>query len=268
VAKKYKITRKQIKQDDKFLAAIKDVTKKIVVHEEGETNVDWMRYLKIGVTVLSILVLIGGAVFGFSAYRAKKAERLMAQADVVYRAPIVTEEEYKANPQYASIGAYIDKKKKWSDAVDQFNVVVKKYPGSKYGVMALLNLGNCYYELGEYQEAIGNYQKYLDKVGLDDPFASLARQSMAYAFEALGDLGKAEEIYTSLTGEEGSTIAVMSLLDLARVYEQKNELDKAIGALDRVVQTEQIDSPSFYKLKRRAEGKLQMLKARTGKEST
>ena len=268
MAKKYKITRKQIKQDDKFLAAIKGVTKKIVVHDEEEEGIDWMRFLKIGVTVLSIVILVGGAVFGFVAYRNKKAERLMAQADVVYRAPIVTEEDYKANPQYASIGAYIDKKKKWSDAVDQFNIVVKNYPNSKYGIMALLNLGNCYYELEEYQEAVSYYQKYLDKVGLDDPFASLARQSMAYAFEALGDLGKAEEIYTSLTGEEGSTIAVLSLLDLARVYEQKNELDKAIGALDRVVQSDQISAPSFYKLKRRAEGKLQMLKARAGKEST
>lgn len=264
MAKKVKITRKQIKQDDKFLHALKGVTKKIVASptEDESTFEKYKPYLIWGGIVLAVVAVIVAAVWGFTQYRVKGAERLMAQADAIYRVPVVTEEQFNQNPMLRSIGAYTDAKKKWSDAAEHYEAVIAGYANTEYGILSQLYAANCYYELGEYNEAISRYQQYLEKAGNDAPFALLARQSIGYAQEALGKFEEAEQTFLGLTAEEGSTISLLSLFDLARIYEQKDQMDKALATMKKFNEVELTQGPQFYQIKRRAEAKIKMLEAR------
>ena len=266
MAKKYKITRKQIKQDDKFVAALKDVTRKIVNKTTGQeaSEIDWPRILLLTAIGLAVVILITGAVFSIMHYRHGKAERLMAQADTIYRAPVVTKAEYDSDPTYRTMGAYTDAKKKWSDAAERYEAVVAAYPGTEFGVLSLLYLGNCYYELGEYPEATTRYEAYVKKAGNGAPFAPLARQSIGYAQEAANKLDDAEKTFLALSGEEGSAIALLSLFDLARVYEEKKDLPKALETLKKAAASEAMSSPEFFQLKRKIEGKIKALEAASG----
>ena len=266
MAKKYKISRKQIKQDDKFVAALKDVTKKIVLKTTGReaSSIDWPRWILLGAIGLAVLILLSGAVYSIIGYRHQKAERLMAQADTIYRAIVVSKEEFESDPSYRALGAYTDAKKKWSDAAERYEAVVAAYPGTDYGILSLLYLGNCYYELGEYQEAIGRYEGYVKKGGANAPFALLARQSIGYAQEALNKFDDAEKTFQSLTTEEGSTIAVLSLFDLARIYEEKKNYPKALETMKKISTMELANSPQFMQLKRKAEAKIKVLETLAG----
>ncbi len=266
MAKKYKITRKQIKQDDKFVAALKDVTKKIVLKTTGRevSAIDWPRFLILSAVGLAILCLLAGGVYSIIVYRNHKAERLMAQADTIYRAPVVSRDEYEKEPMYRAVGAYTDAKKKWSDAAERYEAVAAAYPSTDYGILSLLYLGNCYYDLGEYPEAIARYQGYIKKAGANAPFASLTRQSIGYAQEAMNKLDDAEKTFLALSAEEGSTISVLSLFDLARIYETKKNYPKAIEALKKITATELATSPEFFQLRKKAEEKIKALEPLVG----
>jgi tetratricopeptide (TPR) repeat protein len=265
VAHKVRITRKQIKQDDKFLHAMKEATRKVVV---GTGDVPWFeRYQKqmlIGlIAVVAVAVLVGGW-YAYAAHRAKKAERLMAQADAIYRAPVVTAEQYQKSPLLKAVGAFTDEKKKWSEVVAAYDAVSQAHGGTNSGKLALFYAGNGYYELREYDEAINRYEQYLQKAGADAPFAVLAKQGMGYAYEALNKLDEAQKQFLGLVTEAGGTIAFLSLFDLARIYEKKGDFDQAIETLKKVDSADVAQSPQYFEFKRQAETKIATLEARRG----
>jgi len=270
VAKKYKITRKEIKQDDRFLATMKGVAKKLVTKpadEEGKTHVfrKYVPYFAIAIGVLLVLALV---LWIYSSYSGRRAERMMAQADAVYRSPIVSQKDYETNPAHQALGSYTDPKRKWSDAAERYDKVIKAHPRSKSGIISELYAGNCYYELGEYETALNHYQEYLNKAGSDAPFASLAKQSIGYAYEALKRYDEAEKIFMSLTSDQGSTIALLSYFDLARIYETQKNYQKALETLKKIDAAQTVKSAQYFQLKRQADAKINYLQTLVGNGST
>lgn len=259
-----------MKQDDKFVAALKDVTKKIITSTKGDTEsaAKFRRYFTIGAIVAGVVIVLAGIVALVGYQNVKKAERLMAQADTIYRAMVVTKAEYESNPTFRTIGAYVDATKKWSDAAEAYEAVIGNHENTNYGILALLYSGNCYYQLGEYDEAIDKYEKYIKKAGRDAPFALMTRQSIGYCYEALDRLDDAEEVFLSLTAEEGSTVSILSLFDVARIYQAKKEYQKALDSLKKIDSYEAVKSPQFYQFKKDAEAKIKTLQALVEQGST
>ncbi len=269
MAKKVKITRKQIKQDDAFLATMKEVTGRMVAAVSDESF--YKRYKKQliigGVAVVVVLAVVGG-VFGNKALQEKGAGKLMAQADAVYRAPVVTPEQYEGNPAMAqALGAYTEAKTKWSAAAEKYDAVANEYPNTSYGILGLFYAANSYYELAEYAEAISRFEKYIEKAGAGAPFAPLARQSIGYAYEEVGKLDDAARTFLSLVKEENTTTAFLAIFDLARVYEKQNKVDEAIKTLQKVNSIEINLGPQYGKLKRKAQSKIEWLQATRKKDS-
>jgi hypothetical protein len=64
--------------------------------------------------------------------------------------------------------------------------------------------------------------------------------------------------------EEGSTIAVLSLFDLARIYEEKKNYPKALETMKKISTMELANSPQFMQLKRKAEAKIKVLETLAG----
>ncbi|NLH48481.1 MAG: tetratricopeptide repeat protein [Myxococcales bacterium] len=262
MARKVKITRKQIKQDDRFLATMKEVTRKVVTSATDISFYEKNRRAILGAVIGVAVLVVAIAVYAIVAkVQTGAAEKMMAKADAILQADIVTPEQLKNDPRLASLGAYTDAKKKWTETVEAFNAISDAYPRSNYGILALLYSGNAYYELNDYENAAAKYQQYVDKAGKDAPFAPLARQNIGYCYENLNKLDEAEKVFTALSAEAGDTTAMVSLFDLARIYEKKQQWAKAVETLKKVTQSELTKNPGFLQFKQEAEGKLQLLAA-------
>jgi tetratricopeptide (TPR) repeat protein len=270
VARKVKITRKQIKQDDAFLATMKEVTGK-VVSTVSDRNL-WDQYrnqLIVGAVALAAVVIALGAIFGVGAVKTAKAEKMMAEADSIFRAPVISAEEYEKNPAMAlSLGAYTEEKAKWSAAAEKYGSVAREYPGTSFGKLANFYAANSYYELADYEEALALYQAYLDNAGFTAPFAPLARQSAGYAQEEMGKLADAEATFLSLVKDENVTTSFLAMFDLARVYEKQDKFDKAIETLKKIESVDVTLNPKTNKLKRQAEAKLRWLEAEAQQDAS
>ncbi|MDP8225508.1 MAG: tetratricopeptide repeat protein [Candidatus Lernaella stagnicola] len=269
MARKVKITRKQIKQDDKFLATMKDVTGKVVAAVSDRDF--WGQYKKpliVAGAVLLVVVIAAGTVFGLTIYQRHSAAKLMALADAMNRAPVITPEQYEQNAAMAqALGAYTDANAKWSAVAENYDAVATQYPDTEFGQLALFYAGNGYYELKEYQEAVTRYEKYLEKVGSDAPFAPLAQQSVGYAYEELGKLPEAEKAFLELVKRESTTTSLLAMFDLARIYEKQEKIDEAIATLKKVDNVQISLGPQVGKLKRQAENKIKWLEASRKKPS-
>ncbi len=268
MAHKVKITRKQIKQDDKFLAAIKGVTRKVIVTTTDRTWLEKNRTILIACAAALLLVVVGvGVYFGVNSWQRRGAEKLMAQADAIYRAPVVTAEELQKNRMLRSLGAYTEAGKKWSDAAAAYDRLSTAYPRSQAGLLAAYYAGNCYYDLKKYDDAIARYQDYLAKAGANAPFAAFARQSVGYAYEAEGKLKEAETAFQGLTADASETTAFLSLFDLARILEKEQQWDRAIATLKKVDEAKLEQGPQMMEFKRQADVKIAALEARRGSAS-
>jgi tetratricopeptide (TPR) repeat protein len=263
MAHKVKITRKQIKQDDKFLATIKGVTAKVVT---TATDVSWLeanRRTIIAVLAAVIAVCLAiGAYFGYASWQRHGAERLMTKADEIYRAPVVSPDEYQKNALLRAMGAYTDADKKWNEAAEAYDELAARYPATKAGGLAAFFAGNAFYQLGKYDKAIERYEAYVERAGKNAPFAAMAKQGMAYSYEAEGKLEQAEKGFQELLAEAGGTTAFLALFDVARVYEKEKQFDKAIETLKKVDASEIAQGPQAYEFKRQAQAKIGMLEAR------
>lgn len=79
-----------------------------------------------------------------------------------------------------------------------FEVVRDNYGGTREGVYSLYYLGKCANATGEYREAIGHFNKYLDKSGDYPFFREAAQLSIAVAMENNREFEKAAEKYLSM----------------------------------------------------------------------
>lgn len=269
MARKVKITRKQIRQDDAFLHAMKEVTGRVV-----ETMTDKSFYHQYRLPIFGalagivVVAVVAAGVFGYAAWQANGAVQLMAEADNIYRAPVLPPEQYKENAMAAQLaGAYTDAQSKWSAAAEKYDAVSNSFGGTDAGILALFFAGNSYYELADYAEAAARFESYVAKAGAGAPFAPLAKQSMGYAYEALGQLDKAETMFLDGAKSAGATTSFLALFDLARIYEKQDKIDQAIETLKKIETTEVQLGPQVNQLKQRAKSKISMLESRLKKTS-
>lgn len=243
MAKKVKITRKQIKQDDKFLATMKSAAKTVVGTVAGSNPEFWQRQKK---TLILGGVILAAALIGLAGYQifhsrsVQNAMATMGEADIAFaKAVEATDEEKEAV---------------WTSAAEKYDGVINDYRGTDYAKIASFHAGNCYFELGgfkkeHYNTAIDRYQAYLNQNGQNAPFATLAMQGIGYSYEALGNLdGAAETFRTLADNPSGGAIQLLSILDLARVYEKQQKLDQALETLKKAKDIKVFTDPEATQL--------------------
>jgi len=66
----------------------------------------------------------------------------------------------------------------WSAAIDAYQKEVTLWPQNKYSPNVQLEMGKCYYYLGDYAKAINAYQQLIQNYP-DSPLVNNARESIA-----------------------------------------------------------------------------------------
>jgi len=163
------------------------------------------KQLSIAAAALLVLLVIVSGYLIVRSGNDKKASALLSAAYQYYSPSAGTQPDFqKALELYRDIG--------------------KKYSGTMSAAVAQYYAGNCLAGLGRFNDAVKEYQQFMNKYSGEKELAGLAYQRMGFAYNALGsrdDAAKAFEKSEAMLGPGAATA------ELARLYELAGKPDEA-----------------------------------------
>ena len=123
-------------------------------------------------------------------------------------------------------------------AAAAYEDVLSRHSGTKSAKLALLYLGHVRYELGQYEEAIAHYQRYLDKEKSDKLTISQAKRGLAACMENTGRYEEAAELYenNARSLDVGDHVPE-DLMSAARCRRLAGDTDAAMEILQEIIDT-------------------------------
>ncbi|RJQ24043.1 MAG: tetratricopeptide repeat protein [Nitrospiraceae bacterium] len=168
------------------------------------------RQVIIIVSVIAVAALLLTAFRFYSSSQTGKAYAVEREADDVY---------YAAGKDKA-----LPATERWKKALDLY----KKSIDIKATPTALFNLGNCYYNLGDYDNAIKQYNVFVNKFGSNREILPLVYQKLASAYFKSGKNDKALEATGNLAKVGGGAFKDTALLLEARYYDSAGNTAQAL----------------------------------------
>lgn len=159
----------------------------------------------IGIVILYIVFSL------YSSSMAEKAYALETEAYDLYYSEITDE---------SITGA-----EKWNKAIDLF----KKSLDAKATPTAAFYLGNCYFNMADYETAIKEYTSFIDKFSREAGILPLVYQKLASSFFKTGQNEKALETLGKLAKIENGIFGDSALILEARHFAASGEKEKAMG---------------------------------------
>ena len=165
-------------------------------------------YKKLLVIAASVLVALLVIVGGYSLIRSadeRKASPLLAAAYEYYTPSASSKVDY-------------------GKALELFRGVQKKYPGTMSGSIAQYYVGNSLAALGQTDEALKEYQFFINKYSGEKNLLGLVYQRMGYVYSTLGKQTEAIKAFEQAESLEGPGVAT---IELARLYETSGNMPEA-----------------------------------------
>lgn len=204
---KRKIRKKELKKPDEFLT----FSSRIIAWCQDNIRI------VIGVLAsVAVLLLITSAVFLFKAKRETKARALYEEALSLYQVE---------SPGNAGAANY-------SMATAKLEEVKQRYRSTRVANYVLIDLGNIYFQEGDYEKAISCYTDFLQRTDVSDPLHDQALESLGETYEAKGSWQEAVEVYQRLGSEGAPAYQTQAQLYLGRVYEAIGDKQKAMTHYD------------------------------------
>lgn len=198
----------------------KKVKKKIVPEEPKSIFTPLLVFIKerrrffiIASALVFMAPLIIAGVVGANIYFNKKAEALMYDASV----------EYYQNTKY-------------NKALELYNQVVTKYPRTKSAPLAQFGIGNSYYKIGDFNNAIKSYRFFIDRYHKITWLLPLVYHKMGYAYLQAGDTSKAIESFELASRSEECGIGDLCYFEIAKIYESIGKEEDAIKNYQVIVE--------------------------------
>jgi tetratricopeptide (TPR) repeat protein len=161
------------------------------------------------ISAIAATALIFIFFYFFTISQNKKAHELEMEADSIYY-PAKTDKSLPAT-------------EKWKRALELY----KKAVDVKATPTALFSLGNCYYNLGDYENAIKQYGIFTEKFSGDYVILPLVYQKLASAYLKTGKNEKALETFANLSKIKNGIFRDTALLMEAGHYEILGDTAKA-----------------------------------------
>lgn len=158
-----------------------------------------------------LVVLVGIAGFLSYDHTSKKKARTLA-----YEGYKIYENLYQSQP--------LPREERYRKALDTFrqSYEAKKSPS------VLLYIAGCYYELGNYDEAIKTLKDFTRRYSNKDKLVPLAYEKLAMAYEKKGDTKEAMKALEDLYNFKGYIYKDLALLESARLLEREGKIDEAM----------------------------------------
>lgn len=126
----------------------------------------------------------------------------------------------------ADINSPLTEEKRWRKALELFgeSVKVRSTPS------ALFYLGNCYYKLGEYDNAVKEFRKFVKEFSENEEIIPIVYQKLASSLMKIGQRDEAFEMLWKLADLSGGIFRDTALVLEARYY---NELGDPMKELEK-----------------------------------
>ena len=191
--------------------------------------------LKYGAIILVVVFAVTG--FLFYAYSSqKKAKELEYEAYKIYynvyqKQPLSREEQYRK-------------------ALDIFK---KAYDIRKSPVSLFYSAG-CYYELGQYDDALNTLKEFAQRYSNEERFIPLIYQKMAMVYLRKGNINEAINAIDSMYNLKGDIYKDFALIEYARLLEREGKTEEAKKKYKELT-TQFPDSPFSDEAKIKLSGK-------------
>lgn len=225
MAKKIKITRKQIKQDDEFLHVVKESLGRVL---------EYRNYIVIGVGVVIGALVVAGIVTLIVSATSGSAHRELAGAQAVFNAPVVDQETLDKNPRIHEMfpAVFTNDRDRYAESAKKFEAIRADLGAKREGSLADYYIAVSHLNTGEYDAARAAFDKVVAATAPTDPLWGLAAQGAGLAAEAAGQPDAAIEAYTKIVGANpGVAFTQTAHKNLARVYEAKGDHENAAKSL-------------------------------------
>jgi tetratricopeptide (TPR) repeat protein len=213
---KRKIRRKELKKRDEFITF-------------SSRTMAWCQdnvRIVVGVLVsVAVLILIASGVFLFKVRQETKARDLYKEALSLYQV------ESSGNAGAAN----------YSMVTAKLEEVKQRYHSTQVATSAIMDLGNIYFQEGDYQKASICYTDFLQRTDVSHPLYDQALESLGETYEANGSWKQALEVYQRLASEGAPVYQAQAQLYLGRVYEAIGDKQKAMAHYDNYLN----DSPAL-----------------------
>jgi predicted negative regulator of RcsB-dependent stress response len=195
-----KLSKKELEGPDAFQSTMEIIADYI---SENQT-----RFYAIVVAVIAAAVIAFGIYMYWSSYQSS-AREMYAKAQNIAR-NISTPDDARAN-------------------VKVYQELINKYPHSWSARVSYYHLGNIYYNLGEIDNAITEYKKFVSSTRSDTAgIKFLVLSSLGYCYEAKKDLKVALEYFEKAQKSDNVGFESIGFRNIARIYEQLNDKKNAL----------------------------------------
>ncbi len=182
------------------------------------------KYISYGVTALAVLIVATIVYFNNRARNDEKAATELGKVYHIYDAGLTDKTQYtlaiNGQPERGIMG---------------LKTIVDNYGGTTSGEMARFYLANAYYNTGQYDEAL----KQFDKFSSDDKLLKAsASAGSAACYEAKNDMQKAAQKFEEAASIAGATASITPeyVNDAARDYGLAGQKAKALELFKRLKQ--------------------------------
>ena len=201
-----KVIKKKISK--KIVSAEADVKDRLVSLKDTIKNRQKTAIKYAGV-ILVIIVAVGGFLIYSFASR-NKAKMFEYEGYTIY---------YNDNQ-----GKFINKKDQYRKALDMFEKAynIRKSPVSLYYI------AGCYYELGNYDDALKRLRDFAQRYSNDPTFVPLAYQKMALIYVKKGDVNDAMKTLDAISNMKGNIFKDFALIEYGRLLEKAGKPENAM----------------------------------------
>ena len=209
---KRKIRRKALKEPDEFIT----FTTRILARCRENLRI-------VALAALGIAFLVVG-LSGVLLYRSTQESKAAALYD---EALALYPRETSGNARPADYKA----------AVAKLEEVQTRFGSTQVAMSALVDLGNGYFQSGEYDRAISCYQDFLGRTDRRDSLNDQVLESLGTSYEAKRVWQEALEVYERLAREGAPIYRDQAQLYLGRVYEALGDQERAMSHYDNYLKT-------------------------------
>lgn len=140
-----------------------------------------------------------------------------------------------------------EKKKAISTAIAGYNYIIDDLSSGNVTPWALYQLGNAYYELGDFDQAIKIYQRFLQSYQ-NHHLVSFVRLAIGYAYEEKGMFLDAVEQYKAIKDTMTPFLTAQKNLDIGRCYERLGSIQYAIEAYNNALALENNPTDNWVRI--------------------
>jgi tetratricopeptide (TPR) repeat protein len=206
------ISRKELKQDK--------------IHDAIEHGAEAF-YLHKQITLAVLLVILAGAiVYGsWTVYHDRQTAAATVDLDIAMKA-YNGRVGISPEPQDATEVSYKDEASRSNDALNKFNAVANKYPGTLPGKQARYYAALCLEDLERQNQALEDLKKLAS--GSEKELASMARYQIGVIYSRTGKPDDAAKIFRELADKRSVFVPrPVALLELANTLRQTNPKEAA-----------------------------------------